>query len=313
MLRLRDSWIWDFWIADTGAEYHLFFLRASRALHDPVRRHRRASVGHAISTDLREWQLVEDALVPGDAPRWDDLATWTGSVIEGPDGVWRMYYTGLSRADDGLIQRIGVATSPDLMRWTSAEKPIAVSDPRWYEPLADGRHDHEAWRDPWVYADPEGDGWHMLVTARARHAPDLDGGVLGYAWSADLVTWKVREPRSRPGAGFGQFEVPQVAEVHGRGVLVFSCLNADAAPWRRSGAPVGAWAVPIPKLEGPFDIGSVHPLVDDRYYGLRLVQDRAGQWMALAFHNREPDGRFDGRLSDPMPVHWTTSGLLAIG
>jgi len=42
MLRLPDSWVWDFWFADTGEAYHVFFLRASRALKDPHRRHRRA-------------------------------------------------------------------------------------------------------------------------------------------------------------------------------------------------------------------------------------------------------------------------------
>src|SRR5439155_2266683 len=81
MLELPDSWTWDFWLADTGAEYHLFFLRASRALLDPDRRHYRASVGHAVSTDLVNWDLLPDALVPSDSPAWDDLATWTGSVV----------------------------------------------------------------------------------------------------------------------------------------------------------------------------------------------------------------------------------------
>ena len=66
-LSLADSWVWDFWFADDGERYHLFFLRASRALLDPDRRHRRASLGHAVSTDLRHWTLRADALVADDA------------------------------------------------------------------------------------------------------------------------------------------------------------------------------------------------------------------------------------------------------
>ena len=31
-MSLHDAWTWDFWLADTGHEYHAFFLRASRAL-----------------------------------------------------------------------------------------------------------------------------------------------------------------------------------------------------------------------------------------------------------------------------------------
>ena len=59
MLRLPDHWVWDSWYAqDDDGRWHAFFLRASRALLDPHRRHRRASIGHAVSTDLRSWQLV---------------------------------------------------------------------------------------------------------------------------------------------------------------------------------------------------------------------------------------------------------------
>ena len=37
MFRLPDSWVWDFWLAKDQDTYHLFFLYASRALHDPDR------------------------------------------------------------------------------------------------------------------------------------------------------------------------------------------------------------------------------------------------------------------------------------
>ena len=47
-LSLPDHWLWDHWIADDGERYHLFFLRASRALHNPQRRHWRASLGPSI-------------------------------------------------------------------------------------------------------------------------------------------------------------------------------------------------------------------------------------------------------------------------
>jgi len=63
-LSLPDHWLWDHWIADDGERYHLFFLRASRALHNPQRRHWRASLGHAVSEDARTWELLPDALVP---------------------------------------------------------------------------------------------------------------------------------------------------------------------------------------------------------------------------------------------------------
>jgi beta-fructofuranosidase len=91
MLRLADAWTWDFWLAKDGDAYHVFFLRASRALSDPHRRHWRAGIGHAVSHDLRNWTLLPDALVHADPPAFDDLATWTGSVVRAPDGSWRAW------------------------------------------------------------------------------------------------------------------------------------------------------------------------------------------------------------------------------
>lgn len=313
MLRLADSWVWDFWLADSGDAFHVFFLRASRALRDPDRRHHRASVGHAVSTDLRQWELLPDALVASDGPAWDDLATWTGSVVQGDDGVWRMFYTGLRRSEGGHVQRIGAATSSDLVTWTAPAQPLVESDSRWYETVPGERDRNVHWRDPWVFADPDGHGWHMLITARSAFGPADSAGVVGHAWSPDLESWEVREPLSSPGAGFGQLEVPQVAVVEGRPVLLFSCLSTEFELSRRTeNLSGGSWTVAAPSLLGPFDIASATPLCDPRFYSARLVQDRAGRWQALAFHNLAPDGQFDGALSDPMPVRWLTPGVLGL-
>ena len=105
--RLPDHWVWDHWIVDDGVMYHLFFLRASCALHDPERRHMNASMGHAVSADARTWELMPDALVHSEGPTFDDRAIWTGSTVVKPDGSLRVFYTGISRAEAGMVQRIG--------------------------------------------------------------------------------------------------------------------------------------------------------------------------------------------------------------
>ena len=64
MLRLAEAWIWDSWIADDGDRYHLFFLQAPRALGDPGLRHTAATIGHATSRDLVDWEVHADALRP---------------------------------------------------------------------------------------------------------------------------------------------------------------------------------------------------------------------------------------------------------
>ena len=315
MFDLPGSWVWDYWFADDGKQYHLFFLYASRALHDPDARHYRASIGHAVSTDLVEWTQVADALVRSDAPAFDDLATWTGSIVRHPDGTWFLFYTGSSLAPDGKnVQRIGYATSTDLHTWTKSGAPVLEAQAPWYEKLDSGHWHDEAFRDPWVYADPDGDGWHMLVTARAAEGPVHGRGVVGHGWSADLRTWELREPLTAPADdGFGQLEVLQVEIVDGRPVLLFSCLEGDSTPARRT-AHAGTWAAPAGGLVGPFDIERAYPLTDSRLYVGRLLQRRSdGQWMLFAFRNEGPDGAFLGGVTDPMPVQWEDGRLVVAG
>jgi beta-fructofuranosidase len=80
-LALPEYWIWDFWFADDGERHHVFFLRAPKSIGDPQQRHWNASIGHAVSTDLRHWQPQPAALEAAPPPAFDDGATWTGCVV----------------------------------------------------------------------------------------------------------------------------------------------------------------------------------------------------------------------------------------
>ena len=311
MFALPDSWVWDFWFADDGDRFLMFFLYASKALRDPEARHYRASVGHAVSTDLRAWTRVEDTLVRADAPAFDDLATWTGSVVRNPAGGWEMFYTGSTRVADGRnIQRIGRAHSEDLYTWTrSGNGPALQADGEWYETLDKAWQD-EAFRDPWVFRDPASGTWHMLVTARSGHLPDtFSRGVVGHATSPDLTTWSLEPPLTEPApGGFGQLEVMQTEIVEGQAVLIFSCL-AEHASLERRGTSGGVWAAPAAGLLGPFAIDQAYPLTDDSLYSGRLVQDRVGAWQLLAFKLATEDVPFVGEISDPLPVAWRDGRL----
>ncbi|MEN9752691.1 MAG: hypothetical protein RL670_382, partial [Actinomycetota bacterium] len=212
-LRLPGQWVWDSWYAFDGENHHAFYLQASRALGDPDRRHRHPSIGHAISSDLKNWKVVADAIAVGDEPEFDAWTTWTGSVVRDDSGLWWMFYTGGSRANqNGLAQAVGAATSTDLITWTKVEtNPLTEADGRWYEKLGDSTWFDEAWRDPWVFRLPGDSTWHMLITARANHGEVINRGVIGHATSTNLRDWQVVEPLSKPEAGFGQLEVLQYA------------------------------------------------------------------------------------------------------
>ncbi|MGI5189765.1 glycosyl hydrolase family 32 [Promicromonospora sp. CA-289599] len=309
MLRLASSWIWDFWIADDGDRYHLFFLKASRALIDPDRRHWRATIGHATSTDLSSWTEHADAVLPDDSPAFDDLATWTGSVVRQDDGTWRMFYTAVSRAEGGLNQRISSVVSADLFTWhREPGRQVLVPDPQWYETAETRQWPDQAWRDPWVFRD--GETWHMLITARANHGDADDRGVIGHATSPDLKAWTVQPPLSQPGAGFGHIEVAQTVNVDGRPVGLFSCLGSELSRGRRGDDPTGGvWAFPTDSLAGPFRTEESYRVTDEHLYVGRLVEDRAGHSQFLAFRNNDGDGGWVGEITDPQPVAWIDGRL----
>ncbi len=303
-LRLTDRWLWDFWLAVDGPDYHLFFLQAPRTLADPELRHWNVSIGHAVSTDLRRWEVLPDALAPAAEPAWDDYTTWTGSVIR-HEGRWWMFYTGTSRREAGKIQRVGVATSDDLISWDRYGKPVIEADPAWYEMYDPAVWYEQAWRDPWVLRDDSG-VFHCVITARARWGDPGTRGVIGHASSQNLLDWTVRPPVTTPGV-FGHLEVPQVERIADAWRLVFSAPSAPSRVWRRH--PLARWRgthmLSSGRLLGPYD-WETHQALDTASsdgvrYGGRLVR-RGADWQLLSWLERGPDCTFSGTLTDPKPV-----------
>jgi beta-fructofuranosidase len=306
VLNLPGSWVWDFWLTDDGQRYHMFFLHAPKSLGDADRRHRGARIGHAVSEDLLDWSVVEGPFVAEEPVTPGDSPTWTGCVVQGADGVWRMFYTGTRFLEPEPsirhVETVGVAVSRDLRHWEKRPGPLITADPRWYETFDGSSWPEEAWRDPWVFADPDGDGWHMLVTARANHGPVDDRGVVGHAVSGDLETWEVCPPLSAPGAGFAQLEVIQVACVDDCWYLLFSCGGRGLTSDRGKRFPnAGTWILPIADPRGPFDLAAAVPLTTEDLFSGRLVRRRDGRWALLAFRNSIDATPLPGFVTDPMP------------
>lgn len=292
----------------------MFYLQAPRELGEPEIRHRNASIGHAVSTDLRSWEVLQDALKPGAERAFDDLATWTGSVTPGPDGKWLMFYTGISSAEDGAVQRIGAASSTDLISWERVDAFVLEADARWYEKLSDGARE-ETWRDPWALRDSSNGRYHLFITARVNRGP-LDGrGVIGHAWSDDLEHWEIGPPVSQSGE-FAHLEVPQVEYLGGRYRMIFSAQDWTHSARRlaRSGVirQSGTHYLVADDLLGPYRLERDDFLSSDpTYYSGRLVKN-GEHWALMASRNYRQDGTFAGELADPMPLWLDTDGQLRI-
>jgi beta-fructofuranosidase len=303
-LRFEDRWLWDFWLARNGQNHHVFYLQAPKSLGDPELRHWHVSIGHAVSTDLRHWEVLPDALAPAAEPAWDDYTTWTGSVIR-HDGRWWMFYTGTSRREEGKIQRIGLATSTDLITWERHGRPLIEADPTWYELFEPASWYEQAWRDPWVFRDERSGTFHAVITARARSGDPDTRGVVGHATSMNLLDWTVEPPITAPGM-YGHLEIPQIEQLGGMWRLVFSAPAGPERLWQRSPLvrSTGTHVLSADRPLGPYDWATHRVLVGsdshDRYGG-RLV--RAGDgWRLLTWLDRRPDGAFAGELADPAPV-----------
>ena len=127
------------------------------------------------------------------------------------------------------------------------------------------------------------------------------------------MRWQAQPPLSRPDTGFWHLEVPQAEVVAGRPVLMFSCMPGELdcrAP--RRGERGGVWSAPGDSVLGPFDISRAAPLTGEDLYSGRLIRDRTGRWLMLAFHNLEQRGGFVGEITNPMPVSWAEDGTRLI-
>ena len=321
-LHLADKWVWDFWFAQEGPDTHIFYLQADRALRDEHLRHWHVSVGHAVSQDLRVWEILPDALHPSSTvskiEAFDSFTTWTGSIIP-HQGQWYMFYTGSKHSEKGLIQRIGLATSDDLIKWCKhPENPLIVADPQWYELLdLKSWHDH-AWRDPFVFSHPETGMFHALITARAKDGIPDARGVIGHAQSSDLIHWDVLPPVTSPGE-FGHLEVPQLVAIQNRYYLLFSVPGEHWSATRSArlghdgvtgthytvaGNPLG----PFRKLTDDFLVGDP----TGRLYSGKIIQDTNRRWWFLAFHNFGDNGEFIGTIADPLPLVIHGDGRLTV-
>ncbi len=209
--------IWDFCLIPNDDQYHVFYHTISPDLQHPANAD---TIWHAVSTDLRRWEILGPALTSG--PHWWDAeALWAPDVVfDELNKRWAMLYTGVGQ---GMVQRACLAWSDDLVNWTkAAENPVFEPDSQIYFWAPD--QEWSSFRDPEVYY--ENDQWNMLSTAGIRVGgfPGHKRAIVHRAVSNDLIHWTDAGPFFQHDGADGQgydFESVQYIKRNGNHHLFF--------------------------------------------------------------------------------------------
>lgn len=308
----KGMMLWDSWFFKKDNKFHLFHLQAPLSKYPEKRHNDNASIGHAISTDLFNWKELPIALKPGAGDAWDNLALWTGSVIE-KDGRYYLFYTGKNKtANVKWIQRIGMATSDDLYNWEKyVNNPILEADNKIYD-MKNGKNKIGkigAWRDPYVFQDPKIKRYYMIIAARKKGIETEYNGCIAIAESDNLFNWKLLPPLIAPGI-YDEMEVPQMIIHKGIYYLFFSTHASNYKPGyaKKVGAFGGRHCYYSKELFGKYKPVNVNGVVynnEDSIYDLTIVSKNQDIFIAIGWLNKDSAGKFIGKLSHPieMEIH----------
>lgn len=183
-------------------------------------------IAHAVSTDGLTWEAAPHAMYISDPGEFDDDMLWTMHVSKDPHkpGSWRMFYTGLSRAEQGRVQRVGLARSDDLYTWTKATGepglpyPLGPHDEPYESELLPKRR-WRSYRDPYFFKD--GDEHLLLACGRVNSGSIIRRGCVVTAKEVEPDRFEFIKPLHHPGI-YDEIEVPALCKIAGRYFLLGS-------------------------------------------------------------------------------------------
>ena len=215
--RPNGMMMWDTWCINVNGKVHAFHLNFL-VPNSPFTAEDAACMGHAISTDLLNWDECERILPPNHEKNpIDSEQKWTGSVVE-KDNQFYLFYT---MRDSNNNQRIGLAISDNLVDFKEYEgNPVLVPDKDYflsYDMKKRWTNTTDC-RDMLVIKDPGSDGYFGYFVVCADLGGASPKGVIGYAFSDDLIHWEQKGIAFEPDFN-GTIEVPDVYCLNGKWYL----------------------------------------------------------------------------------------------
>ena len=231
--RPRPDWVGDVIPYADGDELKLYYLYERR--QEP----KGGTPWHLVTTtDLVHYEERGEVLASGGEGA-EDLNAYTGSVVQDRQGGYHLFYTannpGRLGPDGRPLQLVAHATSADLVTWVK-HPGDTFGAPESYDP-AD-------WRDPFVYPDPDGTGWSLILAARHSEGAERRRGVVARLVSDDLRTWRPTAPLWDPRRFITQ-ECPELFRMGQWWYLVYSeFTDRFVTRYRMSRSPQGPWLAP---------------------------------------------------------------------
>jgi hypothetical protein len=191
------------------------------------------AIGQMTSTNLQgtSWNRPATPIYRPTRGAWDgDLVTGP-TVVHGPDGVWRLYYTGL-----GTKNGIGLLTSQDGNHWTPyANNPILQAEP--------GAWDDQILEQAVTYANGQYWLWYSGFSGPLQSSTSIS---IGLATSSDGVHWTryAGNPVIRPGPAGSWNDLRVLAPdviVEPDGSLLMVAYGQSQADIGHTAGSIGFW------------------------------------------------------------------------
>ncbi len=181
-----------------GNQYEMWFTNADSR--------QRTGFARAVSTDGRVWTVwqspanrdaVMDLVLAAPADSWDAPGLETANVLVGPDGTYRLYYSGNRVPQGSVTYAIGLATSPDGIRWTRRATPVLEAANDWERPLCRNPADPGTCTmggvlEPSVLHDATAGIYRMWYVGLGEPSNSFRTYRIGHATSPDGINWTRR-------------------------------------------------------------------------------------------------------------------------
>lgn len=228
MFDTPNHYIGDCWSHVAEGRFHLFYLSCP----DTVERHTRWSIGHASTSDFKDWRA--HPIVLDSDPADSALSCLsTGSIIRFRNRYW-MCFCGNHNSAQPVLR---TAWSDDLDTWhlTSVDNAPGI-DSHIYTTRGSRPFKNPRWRDPYLFVIND-TVYALVCAALEKHSPEADGTV-GVLRTRDFVKWEYLPPLQLPVLGT-DLECPKLFHIEGRWHLLLSIFDMLQSPELRALQPEG--------------------------------------------------------------------------